>query len=179
MRPLPWLRYENTTINRDRVLIYCALLAPQRKQSLRSTSVRVGDTWSLKCSIARRDSQNRALRQSWLSLKQKAHFFLCKGICLSEAQRFCKNDSDSSLESLVVIRVESFCEKRASSHQFSQRDLSRVRVTKNRDSSRVIDLSHAITDFYCVERPVVYLLFASCLKFSVGVFAFYITKHFL
>jgi len=31
------------------------------------------------------------------------------------ALRFCKNDSDSSLESLIVTRVESFCEKRDSS----------------------------------------------------------------
>jgi len=47
--------------------------------------------------------------------------------CPSEAQRFCKNDSDLSLETLIVTRVESFCEKR---------DSSRVRVT---------DSSHAIT----------------------------------
>jgi len=33
-----------------------------------------------------------------------------------------------------------------SSHHFSQRDSSRARVTKNRDSSRVIDSSHTITD---------------------------------
>ena len=37
-----------------------------------------------------------------------------------------------------VTRVES-------SQDFSQRDSSRFRVTKNRDSSRVIDSSHAIT----------------------------------
>jgi len=36
-------------------------------------------------------------------------------VCRSEALRFCKNDSDSSLESLIVTRVESFCEKRDSS----------------------------------------------------------------
>jgi len=57
---------------------------------------------------------------------KNAHFFnFKKCVCLSGTQRFCKNDSDSSLESLTVIRVESFCEKR--------------------DSSRVIDSSHAIT----------------------------------
>jgi len=33
-----------------------------------------------------------------------------------------------------------------SSHHFSQRDSSRVQVTKNRDSNRVIDPSRAITD---------------------------------
>ena len=35
--------------------------------------------------------------------------------------------------------------KRESSLHFSQRDLSRIRVTKKRDLSRVIDSSHAIT----------------------------------
>jgi len=37
-----------------------------------------------------------------------------KLVCQSEALRFCKNDSDSSLESLIVTRVEPFCEKRDS-----------------------------------------------------------------
>jgi len=40
--------------------------------------------------------------------------FLCvqtKWVCPSGIQRFCKTDSDSSLESLIVTRVESFCEK--------------------------------------------------------------------
>jgi len=37
-----------------------------------------------------------------------------------------------------VTRVES-------SHHLSQRNSSRVKVTKNRDSSRVIDSSHTIT----------------------------------
>jgi len=36
-------------------------------------------------------------------------------VCPSGTQRFCENDSDSSLESLSVTRVESFCEKRDSS----------------------------------------------------------------
>jgi len=36
-------------------------------------------------------------------------------VCQSEALRFCKNNSDSSLESLIATRVESFCEKRDSS----------------------------------------------------------------
>ena len=67
--------------------------------------------------------------------------FLCgqtNWVCPSGTQRFCKNDPDSSLESLIVTRV-------ASSHHFSQRDSSRVRVIINRHSSRVIDSSHAIT----------------------------------
>jgi len=35
-------------------------------------------------------------------------------VCLSGTQRFCKNDSDASLDSLTVTRVESFCEERYS-----------------------------------------------------------------
>jgi len=55
-------------------------------------------------------------------------------VCSSVGQRFRKNDSDSSLELLIVTRVESFCEKRLlSSQHFSQDDSSRVRLTKNSD----------------------------------------------
>ena len=71
-------------------------------------------------------------------------------ICPSEVQRFCKNNSDSSLESLIVARVKSSHSVKnltrvdLSRHR-SQSDSSRVRVTKNRDSSRIIDTSHDIT----------------------------------
>ena len=54
---------------------------------------------------------------------------------------------------MTVTRVESFYEKRDSSHHFSQHDSSRVRVTKNRDSSRVIDSSHAITAWNLNPKP--------------------------
>ena len=106
-----------------------------------------------------RESTNSDLHSTTRQAKQKIpanldnHWskkcsFLCvqtNWVCLSGTQRFCKNDSDSShwfwLESSHsvknVTRVES-------SQQFSQRDSSRVRVTKNRDSSRVIESSHAI-----------------------------------
>jgi len=43
-------------------------------------------------------------------------------LCPSEAERFCKNDSDLSFESLSVTRVEPFCEKC---------DLSRVTIVVN------------------------------------------------
>ena len=66
-------------------------------------------------------------------------------VCVSGTQRFCKNDS--SLESLTVTRVESFSEKRDSSRVTILLKVTRVRVTKNRDSSRVIDSSHAITGY--------------------------------
>jgi len=48
------------------------------------------------------------------------------------------------LESIRVILWKTWLE---SSPYLSQRDSSRFRVTKNRDSGRVIDSSHAITDF--------------------------------
>jgi len=40
---------------------------------------------------------------------KNAHLFKVhtKWVCLSGTQRFCKNDSDSILESLTVTRVES------------------------------------------------------------------------
>ena len=66
-------------------------------------------------------------------------------VCVSGTQRFCKNDS--SLESLTVTRVESFSKKRDSSRVTIWLKVTRLRVTKNRDSSRVIDSSHAITGY--------------------------------
>ena len=81
----------------------------------------------------------------------KKSSFLCvqtNWVCPSGTQRFCTNGSDSSLKSLSVTRVESFCEKWDSSRvelPFFQHDTSRFLVTKSRDSSRVIDSSHTIT----------------------------------
>jgi len=72
-----------------------------------------------------------------------------KWICLSGTQRFCKNDSDSSSESLTVTRVTLWKTWLDPSRHFFQRDSSRVRVTQNRDSSRVIDFCHAITAWGC------------------------------
>jgi len=66
-------------------------------------------------------------------------------VCPSEAQRFSKNDFDSSLGSLIVTRVIRCNTWLESSHHFSQLDSSLVQATKNRESSRVIDSSHAIT----------------------------------
>ena len=133
--------------------LYCALLARQWKANLRSTSVQVMNTWPLGYSITRLESQNRIFAPILIITGPKNdHFFVCKqtGFCQSEALRFCKNDSDSSLESLIVTRVESNDSVKnvtrvESSHHLFQHDLSRVRVNKNRDSSRVIDSSHAIT----------------------------------
>ena len=55
------------------------------------------------------------------------------------------DDPDSSLESLTVTRFESFCKKNGtradSSHHFSHRHSTRVRVTINRDASRLESLT--------------------------------------
>jgi len=98
---------------------------------------------SINCSKGRLDRQNRKFAPILVITEAKnAFFFKCtrSGFVYQEL-RDCRKDSDSS-------RVESFCGKRdsvESSHHFSQRYPSRVRVTKNRDSSRVIDSSHTIT----------------------------------
>jgi len=92
--PLPWSRHPNTTLNHDKVSICCSLLSPQWKQSLRSTSVEVGDTWSLKCSIERLDRQNKIcanLDHHW-SKKCSFLYMQTKWVCPSGTQRFCKND---------------------------------------------------------------------------------------
>ena len=79
--------------------------------------------------------------------RSKKCSFLCvqtNWIFSSGTQRFCKNDSDSSLEPLTVTRVSQVILWKTwleSSHHFCQRYSSRVRVTKNRDSSRVASLT--------------------------------------
>jgi len=77
--PLRWSRYANTTLNHDKMTMYCALMTPQWKQSLRSLSMQVGETWSLKCSIAWLDSQNKTVPTILIITEAKyAHFFVCK-----------------------------------------------------------------------------------------------------
>jgi len=86
---------------------------PQWKANLRSTSVQVKNTWPLGYSITRLRVKTENLHQFWSLIDQKWSF-LCmqtNWVCRSEPLRFCKNDSESSLESLIVTRVESFCEK--------------------------------------------------------------------
>jgi len=67
MRPTAMI----TICKYDKVLIYCALLTLQRKQSFRSTFVQVRDTWSLKCSIVQLD------QWSWTGAKSstKGRFY--------------------------------------------------------------------------------------------------------
>ena len=133
---LPLSRYANTWLDHDDVSIglYCALLTFQWKANLGSTSVM--NTWPLGYNNTTWKSKQK-ICTNFDHYWTKKWSFLCmqtNWVCRSEALWFRKNDSDSGLESLIVTRVKSFCEKRDSS-----------RVTKNRDSSRVIDSSHAIT----------------------------------
>ena len=81
--------------------------------------------------------------------------------CRSEALRFCKNASGSSLESLIVTWFESShyvknVTRFESSHHLSQRDSSRVRVTKNRDSSRVESLTRVTLSLHFKYRKESY-----------------------
>jgi len=67
-----------------------------------------------------------------------AHFFVRKrtGFVRQRLRDFVK---------MTLTRISSHCIWLKSSHHLSQHDSSRVRVAKNRDSSRVIDSSRAIT----------------------------------
>jgi len=117
----------------------------------------------------------------------KKFSFLCmqtKWVCPSGSQRFCKNDTDSSLESLIVTRVDSSHSVKnvtrvELSSNFFQHDSCRVRVTKNRDSSRVQSLTRVTlllqiyrgrqlnnSDFYCETVPcnINLLIDQSCAK---------------
>jgi len=74
------------------VSIYCALLTPQWKQSIRSSSMQAGETWS-KCSIARLYRQNRKFPPIWIITEAKnAYFFVCKrtGFVHQELRDFVK-----------------------------------------------------------------------------------------
>jgi len=126
---------------------YCALLTSQWKESLRSTSVPVGDTRSLKCSIARVESQNIKFAPILIITEAKnAHFFVCKrtGFVHQRLRDFVKmtltrvSDCDSG-------RVESFCENVSRPFLSTWLESSQRHQKSWLESSRVIDLSHAIT----------------------------------
>ena len=103
-------------------------MTPQWKRSVTSTSMQIGETWSLKCTIVRLDRQNRKFPPVLIITEAKNdHFFVCKrtGFVHQELRYFEKmtltrvTDFDSSrlilwktwLESrtifLNVTRVES------------------------------------------------------------------------
>jgi len=62
-------------------------------------------------------------------------------VCQSQALRFCKNDSVSSLDSLIVTRVESFCEKRDSSRVTIFLNVTRVESESLKIVTRVESLT--------------------------------------
>jgi len=118
--------------------VYCTLLVPQWKANLRSTSVQVMNTWPLGYSITRLESQNRKFAAILIITGPKNdYFFVCKklGLLIQRLWDFAK---------MTLTRVSSHWLWLDSSHHLSQPDSSRVRVTKNHDSSRVNDSSHAI-----------------------------------
>jgi len=120
--------------------LYCALLAPQWKANLRSTSVQVMNTWPLGYSITGLKSQNRKFAAILVITGPKNdHFCVCKqtGFVDQRLWDFAK---------ITLTRVESSHSVKSvnrleSSHHLSQRDSNRVRVTKNRESSRVESLT--------------------------------------
>ena len=108
---LPWSRYANAALNHDKVSIYCALLTSQWKQNLRSTSMQVEVTWSLKCSIAQLDDQNRKFVPVLIIIEAKMFISLCtnqrwldSGILLSDPILFLKNDIRIWSKSLLWLK---------------------------------------------------------------------------
>ena len=140
--PLSW--HANTWLDHGDVSVglYCALLAPKWKANLRSTSVQVMNTWPSRYSVTRLESQNRKFAAiSIITGPKNDHFFVCKQTWFVDQRLwdFAKTTLtrvsshwlwlESSHSVKNVTRIES-------SHHLSQRDSSRVKVTKNRDSSR-------------------------------------------
>jgi len=62
-------------------------------------------------------------------------------VCSSECQRFCKNGSDSSLESLIVTPVKSFCGKGDSSRVTIFFNVTRVESEPPKIATRVESLT--------------------------------------
>jgi len=145
---LPLSRYANTWLDHDDVSIglYCALLAPQWKANLRSTSVQVMNTWPLGYSITGLKSQNRKFAAILVITGPKNdHFCVCKqtGFVDQRLWDFAK---------ITLTRVESFCEKRESTRVESPSFSTWLESSQSYqkpwiESSRVIDSSHAITGF--------------------------------
>jgi len=109
------------------------------KQSLSSTSAQVGDTWSLKGSIAQLDSQNRKFAPILnITEAKNAHFFVCKRTGFTH-QRL------KEFVNMTLTRVSSHWLWHESSHSVKNVTrvespsfstwLRRVQVTKNRDSN--------------------------------------------
>ena len=101
MRPtaMIWSRYTNTTLNHDKVSIYCALLTPSVKAK---AQVYVCASWGHLVLEMWRSTTRQSKQKICANLDHhwsKKCSFLCvqtNWVCLSEAQRFCKNGSVSS-----------------------------------------------------------------------------------
>ena len=92
--------------------MYCALLAPQWKAKSQLYLRVRKNTWYIKCFITPvgKQPEQEICTNIVHHRSKKAYFFACKRTVFVNqmAWRFCKNDYDSSLESLIVTRVESF-----------------------------------------------------------------------
>ena len=78
-----------------------------------------------------------------------------KWVCPSGTLRFCKNDSDSNLESLTVTRVESFCEKRDSSRVTIFLNVTRVESESLKIVTRVMLLLLQVTHCTTADTLVI------------------------
>jgi len=144
MIPLPWSRYANTTSNHDKVSIYCAPTDPsvKAKSQVCLYASRGHLILKMQHSTTRQSKQKISpnLGHHW----SKKSLFLCvktNWICASGTQRFCKNDSDPSLESLIVTRVESICKKRDSSRVTIFFNVTRVESESPKIVTRVESLT--------------------------------------
>ena len=128
--------------------MYCSLLAHQWKEWLSSTSVLGGTpdpknlAWNHQETLSK---QKNCAKINHASLKQTSFIsFVCK---LTEFTNQMFGDFEK-ITLAQVIRYEIGLES-SLYNIVSQGDLNRV--TENRDSSRFIDPSHAITGRYCTS----------------------------
>jgi len=148
--PLPWSRYAKTILNHDKVSIYCAPTDPSVKAK---SQVCLYASWGhlilkMQHSTTRQSKQKISpiLDHHW----SKKSSFLCEQtdwVCPSGTQRFCKNDSDSILESLTVTRDESLCEKRDSTRVSTFFNVTRVESESSKNVTRV-ESSHWLESRY-------------------------------
>jgi len=156
----------------DKVSIYCALLTPQWKQSLRSPSMQVGDTWSLKCTIARLDRQNRKFPPTMIITEAKnAHFFMCKRTAFvhQKLRDFVKMTLTRAID-CDLCRTESFCVKRDSSRVTIFLNVTRVESESPKVVTRVESLTRVTLS---LQISVTYFIKRFQSIFTVGVWRMY------
>ena len=144
---LPLSRYANNWLDHDDVSVglYCALLAPQWKANLRSTSSKVMNTWPLGYTTTGLESQNTKFALILIITGPKNdHFSVCKQTRFVDQRLwdFAKmtltpvssHDCDSS-------RVEWFCEKRESNRVTIFLNVTRVESESSKIVTRVESLT--------------------------------------